>query len=100
MREAPALKRIQTEFKDRNLQVVAINLFRHVSLETWEEYWRGVGGGDVLYASDTERQAILAFNVRTPGATVVVNRNGEVVFQDGYATDYETLLQAVLKALI
>ena len=42
----------------------------------------------------------MAFNVRTPGATVVVNRNGEVVFQDGYATNYETLLQAVLKAQI
>ena len=94
------LKRIQAEFKDKDLQVVAVNLFRHVTLEIWEEYWRGVGAGDVLYASDNKRQAILAFNVRTPGATVVVNRNGEVVFQDGYATNYETLLQAVLKALI
>ena len=94
------LKRIQAEFKDKNLQVVAVNLFRHVSLGTWEEYWRGVGGGDVLYASDDKRQAILAFNVRTPGATVVVNRSGQVVFQDGYATDYKTMLQAVLKALI
>ena len=47
-----------------------------------------------------KRQAILAFNVRTAGATVIVDRNGEVVFQDGYATNYETLLQAVLKALI
>ena len=94
------LKRIQAEFKDKNLEVVAVNLFRHVTLDIWEEYWRGVGGGDVLYASDDKRQAIIAFNVRTPGATVVVNRNGEVVFQDGYATTYETLLQAVLKALI
>ena len=100
MWEAPALKRIQTEFQDKDLQVVAINVFRHLSLEIWEEYWRGVGGGDVLYASDNDRQAILAFNVRSAGATVIVDRNGEVVFQDGYATSYETLLQAVLKALM
>ncbi|MCH9044513.1 MAG: TlpA family protein disulfide reductase [SAR324 cluster bacterium] len=96
--EAPALARIQSEYRDRNLEVIAVNVFSQFSLEDWEKYWREVGGGDVIYAHDPRREAIRTLNVRTAGATVIIDKQGRIAFKDQFATTYEELKEAVEKA--
>ncbi len=99
MREAPALARIQEEYRARGLKVVAVNVFPQIALQRWADYWRRAGGGDVVYAQDTRREAIRTLDVQTAGATVVLDREGRVVFSDRFATAYETLKDAVERAL-
>ncbi len=79
--------------------MIAENIFAGAGLAYWEEYWRGVGGGDVIYAQDTRHQLIRALGVRTAGSTIVIDRNGREVYRDFSATDYETLKTAVEGAL-
>jgi hypothetical protein len=79
--------------------VVAVNIFPAAALDSWTRYWKSVGGGDVVYAQDTRREAVRALEVRSAGATVVLDRQGREVWRDHSATDYETLKSAVEQAL-
>jgi hypothetical protein len=78
---------------------VAINIVPETGLEQWAEYWRSVGGGDVVYAQDTRREAVRAFRIRSAGSTIILDRKGREVYRDSSATDYETLKAAVERAL-
>jgi len=81
--------------------VVAINIFpEDVPLDLWKRFWRYVGGGDdVVFAADFGHRAVRAFNVRALGTTIIINRTGQVVYRDGFATPYEILRAEVDKAL-
>jgi hypothetical protein len=78
---------------------VAVNIYPAAGLDYWTQYWRSVGGGDVVYAQDTHREAIRALQVRFAGATVVLDGAGREVWRDNSATDYDTLKTAVERAL-
>lgn len=93
------MNRVQSEYRDKGVEVIAVNLLPSAPLEYWRDFWRKFGGGDVTYAQDTRREAIRTLNIRTSGATVVINRKGQIVWRDLQATDYETLKEAVEKAL-
>lgn len=93
------MNRIQSEYRSKGVEVLAVNLLISAPLDYWREYWRGVGGGDVVYAQDTRREAIRTLGIQTAGATVVINGNGQIVWRDLYATTYETLKEAVEQAL-
>jgi hypothetical protein len=68
-------------------------------LRVWKAFWQSVGGGeDVVFAEDTGQRAVAAFNVRALGTTIIVNREGRVVYRDS-APPYETLRSEVDKAL-
>lgn len=78
--------------------MIAVNVFSQYSLESWEEFVRHNGGGDVIYAHDPRREAIRTLNVRTVGATVIIDKQGRIVFKDESATAYKVLKEAVERA--
>ena len=98
MLEAPALARIQSEYPNGTLDVIAVNVFSQIPLEHWEKFWRDAGGGDAIYAHDPRREAIRTLNVRTAGATVIIDKQGRIVFKDESATTYKVLKEAVERA--
>jgi len=53
----------------------------------------------VIYAQDRRREAMRALDIQTAGATVVISKQGRVVFRDRAATRYEVLKKAVEAAL-
>ncbi len=79
--------------------MIAVNLLLGAPLDYWREYWQKAGGGEVIYAQDPRREAIRPLDIRTAGATVVINRKGQIVWRDLQATTYETLKEAVEQAL-
>lgn len=81
------------------MTVVAVNVYPGAGLDSWTQYWRAVGGGEVVYAQDTRREAVRALQVRSAGATVVIDGTGHEVWRDSSATAYETLRAAVERAL-
>jgi len=91
VREVPALEKIQTEYRNRNVEVIAVNIFPSIPLKSWKEYLKKFGAASLLAASDTKREAVKALNIRSSGATVIINKEGKVVYQDGSATPYDKL---------
>lgn len=81
--------------------MVAINLLPGLhTLETWKNFWQRVGGGeDVVFAQDTHQRAADAFNVMGLGTTIIIDRQGRVVYRDSGATPYDILRSEVDKTL-
>lgn len=80
--------------------MVAINVLpRQFSLEDWKDFWWSVDGGDdMVVAEDIDMRAVSALKVRGLGTTIIINRNGQVVYRDSGATPYKTLRSEVDKA--
>ena len=93
------MARIQSEFRNQNVEVIAVNIYPDVDIQTWIAYWRASGGGNVIYAKDSRQEAIRALNIRTSGATVIIDKKGRIVFQDQYATRYGVLKFAIESAI-
>ncbi len=93
------MNRIQSEYRSQGVEVIAVNLLLGAPLDYWRDYWQKAGGGEVIYAQDTRREAIRTLGIQTAGATVVINKKGQIVWRDLQATSYETLKEAVEKTL-
>ncbi len=99
MLEAPALTRIEQEYRGDGLKVIAVNVFPQIPLQKWERYFRRFGGdSEVVFAQDTRREAIMTLIVRTAGATIVLDKQGRIVFRDRLASTYQVLKDAVERA--
>ena len=86
---------------DRGVQVVAINIqpFYDFNLQPWKRFWKSLGAGDVLWAQVTDSSAVTAYNALTLGTTIIIDREGRIVYRDGGATSYDKLRAEVEKAL-
>ena len=81
------------------MSVVAVNVEPWSPLEEWVAYWRSKGAGDVIWATDTDQSVVRAFQVRTLGTTIIIDRDGRISYRDDGATPYEVLKTAVMKVL-
>ena len=84
---------------DSGVDVVAINTQPFYNLQYWKTFWRGLGAGDVLWAQDSDYSAIAAYNVLNLGTTIIINRQGRIIYRDGGVTSYNKLRAEVEKAL-
>ena len=89
--------RIQEEFGDQGLSVVAVNTAPFTSLEDWKEFWKSKKAGDVTWAMDPDGQLVQLFNVYSLGTTIIINRGGRISYRDDGATPYEVLRAEVEK---
>ena len=81
--------------------MVAINLLpQYNSLEEWQAFLGEFGATDFVWAADTYDQlASRTYNVRSLGTTIIIDREGQMVYRDEVASTYEMLKSAVLTAL-
>ncbi|OGA45480.1 MAG: hypothetical protein A3G24_10520 [Betaproteobacteria bacterium RIFCSPLOWO2_12_FULL_62_13] len=80
--------------------MIAINVLADsASLRQWEEYWRSVGGEDVLFAEDARGEAVAGFNIRAAGTKIIIDRAGQIIFRDSRITPYEQLRALVERVL-
>ena len=83
------------------MEVVAINLAPQVNnLAEWQAFLEGFGAVDFVWAEDTYDQlAVRTYNVQSLGTTVIIGRDGQLVYRGEVASSYEMLRSGVLKAL-
>lgn len=81
------------------MQVVAINIQPQYPLQAWRRFWKENGGGDVLWAQDTENRAAVAYRILTLGVTVMVDRSGHIAFRNNAPVPYAALKNQVEQAL-
>ena len=81
--------------------MVAINLLpQYNSLEEWQAFLWEFGATDFVWAADTYDQlASRTYKVRSFGTTIIIDREGQMVYRDEVASTYEMLKPAVLTAL-
>jgi len=80
--------------------VLAVNVLPDAGgLRELEAFWRSRGGGDVVFAEDTRREALTAFQIRVAGTKVIVDRKGRVAFRETSVMSYEKLRSAAEQAL-
>ncbi len=87
--------KIQQEFGDRGVSVVAINTAPFSSLEEWKRFWRSKKAADVIWATDLDQELVRLFRVYSLGTTIIIDRQGRISYKDGGATPYSTLLSQV-----
>lgn len=98
-REVASLKEVWGQFRSRGLVVLLIDISGQ-SAEDVVDYYRGsLGGGDHLYAADTEFRASALYKVLALGTTLVIDPDGTVTYLDSAPTFGDVLPQEVQKAL-
>lgn len=85
----------------QGVEVIAVNVLpERYTLAHWRGFWISVGGEpQVLFAQDVGRRAAAAFQVRDLGTTIIIDRQGNVVYRDWGPTAYARLRQEVDKVL-
>ena len=83
------------------MEVVAINLApQYNTLEEWQAFLEEFGAVDFVWAADTfDQRAVQTYNVRSLGTTIIIDREGQLVYRDEAASSFKMLQPAVLAAL-
>lgn len=93
------LQKIHEQYWKEGVEVIAINLVGQIPLNTWQDYLNQLGLKNATIAVDTDYAAVKACQIRTAGATIVLNKQGHVIHRDRSASTYEQLNLAVSLAL-
>ncbi len=90
---------VQREFGNQGVEVVAINQATQFSLDDWETFWRSTGALNVIWAQDTNLTATRTYGVTALGTTIIIDRDGQIVYRDHKVTSQETLQSELGKVL-
>ena len=91
--------RIQQEFGDQGLTVVAVNTVSYSSMEDWKQFWKSKGAADVTWANDANGELVRQFRVFSLGTTVIIDKEGHITYRDDSATPYDVLRSEVIEVL-
>lgn len=96
--EARALARLYAEYRDRGLEVLAVDAQFDETPADLERFRRLVGASpppDYRWAIDRELKVVSALGVRSLDTTIVIDPEGRVAYRDEVPTPYEVLKRAV-----
>ncbi len=93
------LARINEEYRDRGVEILALNVIPATPLPEFVQYMKARGGGDHLYATDARLAVAQAYRVQYLGTLIVVDRDGRVAGEWGDAVSYDQLKQVVEQLL-
>lgn len=96
--EILALTKTWDAFKDEGVAVLVVDV-GGLSPERAAEYYRGLGGGDLLYGEDRGFRVVQAYEVIELTSTFVIDPEGVVTFRDFGFTSWETLRSEVRETL-
>lgn len=94
-REIATLNKVYDKFKDKNFEIISLDIasedFSGV-IETKERF----NGGDWRWTIDTDNVAV-KFEMKTLESTYVVDKDGVIRYKDESITDLDTILQEIEK---
>lgn len=96
MKQLPGMARIHEEYKDKGVELLALNIIPQYSSAEFLAYMKQYKGGDHFYATDTGQQVAVAYQIQYLGETRFIDREGNIAgkaFPPGVS--YEELKQAV-----
>lgn len=78
---------------------MAVNIATEYTLGDWQTWWYRYTDRSVIWAEDTQGEAVMAFGVYAVGTKVIVDRQGRVVYRNTGAAGYDVLNAAVKQIL-
>lgn len=75
------LAQLQEQYRDKGLNVLAINIHTLYSLKQWISFWKSTGAGEVIWAQDLKGGAGQKYNLVALGTEVIVDRQGRIAFR-------------------
>ena len=80
------------------LEVVAIDIYGGPASE-WIGFWRSADGGDVTWGVAADAQLVRNYRVKVLGQTVVVDGEGQIVYNGPPLGSYDRLKNVIEEAL-
>ena len=93
--EAEAGGRIVRAFGAKGVRVLAIDADPSDSRGQLEQFINAAGNPPIQFAMDRTSEVTIAYKVRALDTTVIIDREGKIVYRDEWPTDYETLARVV-----
>ena len=78
---------------------MAVNIAPGYTDEEWETWWYQYTDQPVTFAQDTSGEAVRAYQIRSLGVKVIVDRDGQIVHRSAGITGYKDLRAVIEKAL-
>lgn len=88
--EGTALGQIIQEYGNK-VSIVAINIDPSATWDTINQFKQAAGNGAFAWAWDTDQKVTTAYQVTALDTTLILDREGRVVYRDELPTQYETL---------
>lgn len=89
--EAQAWSKLYPAYKDKGLNLLVVSLDPNDSPETIAGFKRAGGIGELPWAVDETGEFTRSLDVRALDSTIIVDREGKVVYRDAAPTDAKTL---------
>lgn len=97
LQEAAAGGELVRNFGKDGVRVLAIDADPSDSLGQLRQFIGAAGNPPIQWAMDRTSAVTLAYRVRALDTTVVVDRQGRMVYRDEWPTDYQTLASVIRK---
>jgi thiol-disulfide isomerase/thioredoxin len=97
--EVPKLARLYQTYRERGLQVVALDIDPGESPQAWQGFKSRGGGADHVWAMDPGDKVTLTLGIQATDTKIIFNRAGKEIFRTVGPTPYEVLDQHVQEAL-
>jgi thiol-disulfide isomerase/thioredoxin len=94
--EATALGQLQREYGDR-VSLVALDADPSSTPELLAQFKQAAGNGANIWAFDVSGKVVTTFQVAALDTTLILDREGHLVYRDEYPTPYQTLKNELLK---
>ena len=88
--EARALAQLKNEYGEQ-VNIIAIDVDSSSTKESLEQFQQAADNGAYVWAFDNGMQVLNAYQVRSLDTTLILDKNGIVVYRDELPTAYETL---------
>ena len=97
--ESIALRELHWQYLDRGVNILILDVDQNETEEDLAKFRELTGNGEHFWAMDRNFDVARALEVSILDATVVIDQQGRVAYQDGSPTEYE-VLAAVVEALL
>ena len=96
--EAQALAKLHQEYGDK-VAILALDIDPSSSPQQLKRFKEWAGNPDYTFGFDKDNVVLQKYKVRSLDATVIIDAEGKIVYQDAYPTPYERLKEELEKVV-
>lgn len=94
--EARALAQLKNEYGDQ-INIIALDVDASSAVEGLEQFKQAADNGAYVWAFDSDMQVLTAYQVRSLDTTLILDKNGVVIYRDEVPTSYNILKSALME---
>jgi peroxiredoxin len=88
--KAQKLGQLYQEYSGR-VNIIALDIDPTSTLELLGQFKQAAGNGPFVWAFDSDSKVATAYQVTSTGTTIIIDREGRIVYRGGFPTSYDVL---------